>query len=119
MVEQCLRHTPTLEEAYSVKARVLKHAGDPTGAAASADKARHMDLADRHGSLMLTLDVRQRSCHYEADILCWPYAVTCCILQPLATHQPHFRTFCSSSGSSPCLGTVLTCPHAIRVVPPI
>ena len=47
MVERCLGHTPTLEEAYSVKARILKHAGDPEGAAASADKARHMDLADR------------------------------------------------------------------------
>ena len=53
MVERCLGHTPTLEEAYSVKARILKHAGDPTGAAASADKARHMDLADRHALVHL------------------------------------------------------------------
>ena len=49
MLDRCLGHTPTLEEAYSVKARILKHAGDPTGAAASADKARYMDLADRRG----------------------------------------------------------------------
>jgi len=47
MIERCQGHTPTLEEAYSVKARVLKHAGDPAGAAASAAKARFMDLADR------------------------------------------------------------------------
>lgn len=49
MLEQCVAHTPTLEEAYGVKARILKHAGDPEGAAAAADRARHMDLADRCG----------------------------------------------------------------------
>lgn len=49
MLAQCVAHTPTLEEAYGVKARILKHAGDPEGAAAAADRARHMDLADRCG----------------------------------------------------------------------
>ncbi len=47
MLARCVEHTPTLEEEYSVKARFLKHAGDPEGAAAAADRARHMDLADR------------------------------------------------------------------------
>ena len=58
MIERCQGHTPTLEEAYSVKARVLKHAGDPAGAAASADKARFMDLADRCDSVMQSLTQR-------------------------------------------------------------
>ena len=47
MLARCVEHTPTLEEEYSLKARILKNAGDPEGAAASADRARHMDLADR------------------------------------------------------------------------
>ena len=48
MLERCIQHTPTLLELYTVQCRILKHAGDPEGAAAAADKARSMDLADRY-----------------------------------------------------------------------
>jgi peptide alpha-N-acetyltransferase len=44
---RCLEVAPTLPELYSVQARVLKHAGDPQGAAAAAVKAQSLDLADR------------------------------------------------------------------------
>jgi peptide alpha-N-acetyltransferase len=47
-VDACLAHTPTLVEAHGVRARVLKHAGDAAGAAAAAQAARAMDLADRY-----------------------------------------------------------------------
>ena len=47
MLQQCMQHTPTLVELYTLKAKILKHAGDVEGAAAAADKARSMDLADR------------------------------------------------------------------------
>lgn len=47
ILRQCTEHTPTLIELYTVKAKILKHAGDIEGAAAAADKARSMDLADR------------------------------------------------------------------------
>lgn len=45
---QCAEHTPTLVELHSVRARVLRHAGDAAGAAAAADEARRLDLADRY-----------------------------------------------------------------------
>ena len=48
MLERCIQHTPSLLELYTVQCRILKHAGDPEGAAAAADKARSMDLADRY-----------------------------------------------------------------------
>lgn len=38
---------PSLPELYTVQARILKHAGDPEGAAIGASKAESMDLADR------------------------------------------------------------------------
>ncbi len=69
MLRQCMEHTPTLIELYTVKAKILKHAGDIEGAAAAADKARSMDLADRwdRGSLSIlqeytadTVDIRAR-----------------------------------------------------------
>ena len=47
MLDRCIQHTPTLLELYSAQCKILKHAGDPEGAAAAADKARSMDLADR------------------------------------------------------------------------
>ena len=47
LLQQCTEHTPTLIELYTVKAKILKHAGDVEGAAAATDKARSMDLADR------------------------------------------------------------------------
>ena len=48
MLDRCIQHTPTLLELYSAQCKILKHAGDPEGAAAAADKARSMDLADRY-----------------------------------------------------------------------
>ncbi|KAL3138957.1 hypothetical protein ABBQ32_005768 [Trebouxia sp. C0010 RCD-2024] len=47
MLDRCIQHSPSLLELYTVQCRILKHAGDPEGAAAAADKARSMDLADR------------------------------------------------------------------------
>ncbi|XP_050231671.1 N-terminal acetyltransferase A complex auxiliary subunit NAA15 [Mercurialis annua] len=47
-IDEALEHTPTVIDLYSVKSRILKHAGDLTAAAALADEARCMDLADRY-----------------------------------------------------------------------
>ncbi|KAD6794662.1 hypothetical protein E3N88_05558 [Mikania micrantha] len=47
-IEEALQHTPTVIDLYSVKSKILKHAGDFTAAAALADEARCMDLADRY-----------------------------------------------------------------------
>ncbi|GFZ04136.1 tetratricopeptide repeat (TPR)-containing protein [Actinidia rufa] len=47
-IEEAIKHTPTLIDLYSVKGRILKHAGDLVAAAALADEARCMDLADRY-----------------------------------------------------------------------
>lgn len=46
-IDEAIRHTPTVTDLYLVKGRILKHAGDPAAAAALADEARTMDLADR------------------------------------------------------------------------
>ncbi|KAG6332172.1 hypothetical protein ID866_6919 [Astraeus odoratus] len=42
-----MEHTPTLPELYMVKAKVLKRAGDPYGAAHAMDEARKLDGQDR------------------------------------------------------------------------
>ncbi|KAG6425966.1 hypothetical protein SASPL_110177 [Salvia splendens] len=47
-IEEAIEHTPTVIDLYSVKSRILKHVGDPVAAAALADEARCMDLADRY-----------------------------------------------------------------------
>ncbi|KAJ8427810.1 hypothetical protein Cgig2_007786 [Carnegiea gigantea] len=47
-IDEAISHTPTVIDLYSVKSRILKHAGDLTAAAALADEARCMDLADRY-----------------------------------------------------------------------
>ncbi|XP_027344722.1 N-terminal acetyltransferase A complex auxiliary subunit NAA15-like isoform X2 [Abrus precatorius] len=47
-IDEALEHTPTVIDLYSVKSRILKHAGDLAAAAAFADEARCMDLADRY-----------------------------------------------------------------------
>ncbi|GAB4842023.1 N-alpha-acetyltransferase 16, NatA auxiliary subunit [Ancistrocladus abbreviatus] len=47
-IDEAIEHTPTVIDLYSVKSRILKHAGDLTAAAALADEARCMDLADRY-----------------------------------------------------------------------
>ncbi|XP_034696191.1 N-terminal acetyltransferase A complex auxiliary subunit NAA15 isoform X1 [Vitis riparia] len=47
-IDEAIEHTPTVIDLYSVKARILKHAGDLEAAAALADEARCMDLADRY-----------------------------------------------------------------------
>ena len=47
LLEQCKELAPTLPELYTVQSRILKHAGDPQGAAVVACKAEIMDLADR------------------------------------------------------------------------
>ncbi|BBG99035.1 tetratricopeptide repeat-containing protein [Prunus dulcis] len=47
-IDEAMEHTPTVIDLYSAKSRVLKHAGDLPAAAALADEARCMDLADRY-----------------------------------------------------------------------
>ncbi|KAH1240493.1 N-terminal acetyltransferase A complex auxiliary subunit NAA15 [Glycine max] len=48
-IDEAIEHTPTVIDLYSVKSRILKHAGDLVAAAAAfADEARCMDLADRY-----------------------------------------------------------------------
>nr|GEV96903.1 N-terminal acetyltransferase A complex auxiliary subunit NAA15-like isoform X2 [Tanacetum cinerariifolium] len=47
-IEEAMQHTPTVIDLYSVKSKILKHAGDFVAAAALADEARSMDLADRY-----------------------------------------------------------------------
>ncbi|KAJ4718198.1 N-alpha-acetyltransferase 16, NatA auxiliary subunit-like [Melia azedarach] len=47
-IDEAIEHTPTVIDLYSVKSRILKHAGDSAAAAALADEARCMDLADRY-----------------------------------------------------------------------
>ncbi|KAI7743200.1 hypothetical protein M8C21_020556, partial [Ambrosia artemisiifolia] len=51
-IEEAMQHTPTVIDLYSVKSKILKHAGDFTAAAALADEARCMDLADRYVNSM-------------------------------------------------------------------
>ncbi|KAJ3670740.1 hypothetical protein LUZ60_008166 [Juncus effusus] len=47
-IDEAIAHTPTVIDLYSAKGRILKHAGNLTAAAALADEARCMDLADRY-----------------------------------------------------------------------
>ena len=47
MLDRCIQRDPDLLELYTLQCKILKHAGDFEGAAAAADKARSMDLADR------------------------------------------------------------------------
>ncbi|XP_074583808.1 N-terminal acetyltransferase A complex auxiliary subunit NAA15 [Curcuma longa] len=47
-IDEAIAHTPTVIDLYSIKGRILKHAGDLPAAAALADEARSMDLADRY-----------------------------------------------------------------------
>ncbi|KAB5574252.1 hypothetical protein DKX38_001446 [Salix brachista] len=47
-IDEAIEHTPTVIDLYSVKSRILKHAGDLAAAASLADEARCMDLADRY-----------------------------------------------------------------------
>ena len=48
LIEEAIRHTPTLLDLYTAKARILRHAGDAAGAAEAYEAARRMDLADRY-----------------------------------------------------------------------
>nr|GEZ79334.1 N-alpha-acetyltransferase 16, NatA auxiliary subunit-like [Tanacetum cinerariifolium] len=43
-----MQHAPTVIDLYATKSKILKHGGDFTAAAALADEARCMDLADRY-----------------------------------------------------------------------
>lgn len=47
LLEKANQHTPTLPEIYMAKARVLKRAGDPLGAAQMMEEARSLDGQDR------------------------------------------------------------------------
>uniref|UniRef100_A0A7S2ZBR2 Uncharacterized protein n=1 Tax=Rhodosorus marinus TaxID=101924 RepID=A0A7S2ZBR2_9RHOD len=47
-INRAIEHTPTVIEAFLVKAKILKHCGNLSAAAECADAARKMDLADRY-----------------------------------------------------------------------
>jgi tetratricopeptide (TPR) repeat protein len=47
LLSKALDHTPTLPEILMAKAKVLKRAGDPQGAAHAMEEARLLDLQDR------------------------------------------------------------------------
>ncbi|CAL9165482.1 unnamed protein product [Musa hybrid cultivar] len=47
-IDEAIEHTPTVIDLYSIKGRILEHAGDLPAAAALSDEARSMDLADRY-----------------------------------------------------------------------
>ncbi|GJY27417.1 N-alpha-acetyltransferase 15, NatA auxiliary subunit, partial [Tanacetum coccineum] len=47
-IDEAMQHTPTVIDLYTTKSKILKHGGDFTAAAALADEARCMDLADRY-----------------------------------------------------------------------
>lgn len=48
LIDEAIEHTPTLVEAYTVRARILKHQGDFAQAAESYNKGRELDQADRY-----------------------------------------------------------------------
>jgi N-alpha-acetyltransferase 15/16, NatA auxiliary subunit len=54
-VARAVEHTPTVIELYTLRAKILKHAGDIQGAWVAYDKAREMDLADRYLNTKATL----------------------------------------------------------------
>lgn len=61
------------------QSRILKHAGDLTAAAALADEARCMDLADRYVNSecvkrMLQADQVQKLCFHFLFVICKFYA---------------------------------------------
>ncbi len=48
LIDEAIEHTPTLVEAYTAKARILKHMEDFAKAADTYDLARKLDQADRY-----------------------------------------------------------------------
>lgn len=48
VLDSAIEHTPTVLDLYLSRARVLKHVGDLSAAAETAEAARAMDLADRY-----------------------------------------------------------------------
>ena len=47
VIEKAIDHTPTLVEAYMIKAKILKHSGSFLKASEEMDNARKLDLQDR------------------------------------------------------------------------
>ena len=48
LITEAIAHTPTLPDLYCARARLQRRAGDLVSAAASAEEARQLDLADRN-----------------------------------------------------------------------
>lgn len=48
LIDEAITHTPTLIDLYMVKAKILKHGGNPQEAAKVMDSARELDTADRY-----------------------------------------------------------------------
>ncbi|KAJ0959907.1 hypothetical protein J5N97_000341 [Dioscorea zingiberensis] len=71
-IDEAIEHTPTVIDLYSTKGRILERAGDFVAAAAFADEARTMDLADRYLNSecvrhMLQADQREDSVLFTKD----------------------------------------------------
>ncbi|KAL6842778.1 hypothetical protein ACP4OV_027622 [Aristida adscensionis] len=64
-IDEAISHTPTVIDLYSVKGKILQHAGNFAAAAALADEARSMDLADRYLNSECVMQMLQ------ADQICW------------------------------------------------
>ena len=47
-VDAAIAHTPTVIELYTIKSKIMKHAGHLSSAALLSDHARELDLADRY-----------------------------------------------------------------------
>ena len=47
-VDRAISHTPTVIELYTIKSKIMKHAGHLESAALLSDHARQLDLADRY-----------------------------------------------------------------------
>ncbi|QDZ25913.1 acetyltransferase [Chloropicon primus] len=47
-VDSAISHTPTVIELYTIKSKIMKHAGHLDSAALLSDHARQLDLADRY-----------------------------------------------------------------------
>ena len=79
MLQRCIEQSPELLELYTLQCKILAHAGDLAGAAAAADKARSMDLADRYivfslgctHAAMQVVSVAHPTFIYHPEYSCW------------------------------------------------
>jgi N-alpha-acetyltransferase 15/16, NatA auxiliary subunit len=82
LVEEALAHTPTLPELYSAKARILKRAGDPFGAAQAAEQARELDGQDRFLNTKAAKYLLRAGLIDEAQTVLGLFTKVCFLLSP-------------------------------------